>query len=928
MLGVDWKVVEIFPQPTSRLVNSSRIPDKVIMPQNSPRAGNRTAMAGSAARIPVLKQLLVFLSVASLGVAAQADAAETVRIGTQTFTLPDGFEIELVANSPLVDRPIGMAFDEQGRLYVSDSSGSNDKVQKQLEEKPHRIVRLEDTDGDGRFDKSAVFADRMMFPEGVMWLDGSLYVAAPPSIWKLTDTDNDGVADKREEWFKGHTLTNCANDLHGPYLGRDGWVYWCKGAFAEQTYDLAGRPGWKTRASHIFRARPDGTGFEPVMTGGMDNPVDVTFTPEGDRILSCTFFQLPSGGNRDGLIHAIYGGVYGKPNAVLDGHARTGDLMPVLSHLGPAAPAGLHHYDSRAFGPEWQGNLFTCLFNLRKVTRHVLERSGAALTTKDSDFVVSDSTDFHPTDVLEDADGSLLICDTGGWYKICCPTSQLHKPDVLGAIYRVRRKGMPRVEDPRGLKIAWKEASPDKLAALLGDERVAVRERALGEIGRRGAAMLDAVKSALQNSTDVATRRNAVWALTRVDAPSAREAIRAALRDADSSVVQAAAHSVALWKDAAAESNLIPLLSSHKPAVHRAAAEALGRIGASAEAAKILLAAASSKDRALEHSTIFALIELGHRDVLRTALNSSATATRKAALIALDQLNDPELTPEHIAGWFSSDDPELSATARWIASRHAAWGVKLAERILERPANQGLTAAEVEQAAELLALSASDPSTQQEIVKIGQNPRYGSKAREVMFRAMAKTRLKEMPAEWASALAQELSLRVSERIGGALDAVRALPAPPKAVVASLRDALVGVGSDVNIPVDLRLSALAALPAGARQVDDKIFEFVRTQLAPEAPLSRRSVAASFVVGARLTTPQRLALADSLKTAAASELPRLLAAFESSSDATLGHAIVAALGKNPARASLAPALIKPRLAKFPQPVQAELEIQRSG
>ena len=96
----------------------------------------------------------------------------------------------------------------------------------------------------------------MMFPEGTMWLDGSLYVAAPPSIWKLTDTDGDGVADQRVEWFQGKTLTGCANDLHGPYLGPDGWIYWCKGAFAEQTYERPGKPPFVTRAAHIFRCRP------------------------------------------------------------------------------------------------------------------------------------------------------------------------------------------------------------------------------------------------------------------------------------------------------------------------------------------------------------------------------------------------------------------------------------------------------------------------------------------------------------------------------------------------------------------------------------------------------------------------------------------------------------------------------------------------
>ena len=126
-----------------------------------------------------------------------------VQARRRTLRVPDGFTIERMAGPPLVDRPITAAFDEQGRLYVADSSGSNDNVQKQLAEKPHRIVRLEDTDGDGKFDKRTVFADKMMFPEGTMWHDGSLYVAAPPSIWKLTDTDGDGVADQRDRVVPG-----------------------------------------------------------------------------------------------------------------------------------------------------------------------------------------------------------------------------------------------------------------------------------------------------------------------------------------------------------------------------------------------------------------------------------------------------------------------------------------------------------------------------------------------------------------------------------------------------------------------------------------------------------------------------------------------------------------------------------------------------
>ena len=145
--------------------------------------------------------------------------AAQFKFGNQTFTVPDGFTVERVAGPPLVNRPIEASFDEQGRLYVTDSSGSNARVPEQIKNPTHRIVRLEDTDGDGKIDKSVVFADKMMFPEGVLWHDGALYVSGVPIIWKLEDTNGDGRADKRTKWFDGKTANGCANDLHGPYLG-------------------------------------------------------------------------------------------------------------------------------------------------------------------------------------------------------------------------------------------------------------------------------------------------------------------------------------------------------------------------------------------------------------------------------------------------------------------------------------------------------------------------------------------------------------------------------------------------------------------------------------------------------------------------------------------------------------------------------------
>ena len=117
----------------------------------------------------------------------------------------------------------------------------------------------------------------------------------------------------------------------------------------------------------------------------------------------------------------------------------------------------------------------------------MLTPAGATFASRDEDFLVSDNFDFHPTDVLEDADGSLVVIDTGGWYKLCCPTSQLWKPEIPGGIYRVRRAGAAKFADPRGLAIDWARSSPEDEAKWLADERPAVRRRAVHELARRGA---------------------------------------------------------------------------------------------------------------------------------------------------------------------------------------------------------------------------------------------------------------------------------------------------------------------------------------------------------------------------------------------------------------------------------------------------------
>jgi putative membrane-bound dehydrogenase-like protein len=837
------------------------------------------------------------------------------------LTVPAGFVVERVAGPPLVNRPIVADFDDEGRLYVADSSGSNDKVEKQLADKPHRIVRLEDTNGDGRFDTSVVFADKMMFPEGAMWFDGSLYVAAPPSIWKLTDTDGDGVADRREEWFQGKTLTHCANDLHGPYLGPDGWIYWTKGAFAEQTYERPGKPPFVTRAAHIFRRRPGDAAIEPVMTGGMDNPVDVAFTSAGERMLTATFLEHPQLGRRDALIHAIYGGVYGKPHAVIDGHKRTGDLMPEVTPFGPAAPAGLTRYASRVFGDEYRDNFFAALFNLQKVTRHALEPSGATFKSHDSDFVVSSSRDFHPTDVLEDADGSLLVIDTGAWYKLCCPTSQLAAPEVLGAIYRVRRQGAPRIADPRGRRLAWNAMKPVELVKLLDDNRPAVQNRAIGELARVGEGAVSALDEVLSTSRSPDARRNAVWALTRIQTAAAREGVRSALNDRDQTVRQAALHSAGVWRDAAALPQLLDALKSNVPPVQRAAAEALGRIGDARAVADLLATAASPLDRTLEHSVTYALIEIADPSSTSAGLHAGSARAKRTALIALDQMDGGGLKPAAVISLLDSPDPVMKETAWWIAGHHREWGSALARFFQTHLIARNLTGTAHDDLQQKLVEFAENPAIQ-ELLAATVERATAKEDRLTALRAMARTRAKELPASWIRPLVRGLAGRDLEVTRHAVSVARVAPAS-KESAPDLLAALLRVARDRAWPIEVRLDALAAVHGGLTSVDRDVFDLLRTSLEPAQPVSVRVAAAGVLEKATLGREQLLALAELLERAGPLELPRLLPPFDRGSDEPVGFAMLAALQQSKGRSSVRADILRPRLAKYPESVQKKGE-----
>ena len=866
-----------------------------------------------------------------------------IKLNGHTFTLPVGFTIELAAGPDLAARPIVADFDEKGRLYVCDSSGSNEKVEDQLKKKPHRIMRLEDTDGDGKFDKSTVYVKNVMFPEGAMWRDGSLYVGAPPQILKFTDTNDDGTADKEEVWFDGKTLTGCANDLHGPYAGPDGMVYWCKGAFAKQEYVLPNGKKLGTRAAHIFRAKPDGTGIEPVMTGGMDNPVDVVFTPGGERLFTTTFLQHPGGGNRDGIIHAVYGGVYGKDHDPVYEHPWTAPtLMPVMTHLGPAAPCGLHRYESDQFGPDYADNVFACQFNLRTVSRHVLVPSGSTFTTKDSPFVVSDNLDFHPTYVIEDADGSLLIVDTGGWYKLCCPTSQLVKPDVTGAIYRVKKIGSHKVEDPRGDKLDWKKAKVEELTKRLGDPRPVVARRAVAALssGDIDPAVVDDAVAELvpidgRGKTADRVVRNAVWVAAGSTAHLPHNwPVGIGLKSGAAEVRAAAVHAVGLLRDRKYVPAMVKRLHDESRHVRRAAAEALGRMGDPAAVPALLDALADPEnDRVLDHSLTYALIEIGDPKGTAAGLAHSSTRVRRASLAALDAMPNGGLDEKVVLRELDSRDAALRETAWWVAGRHPAWGNKLAGYFAEQLKEAGSYPPAVqEELVARLAKFGTNPAVQIVMTAALQTAPSGESARTVL-RAMARTGTKQLPDTWVFGLKAVVGAAPSKP---ALipDVVAVLRAnPPTAdqfglIRADFDNAWVVAGGAAKRTLDDADLLLTAVGPPVAPADQRVGRLLARLDRPGAadvypePVVRAAVFDT-LARARLTPDVLAKLADTLKTLGPVDRPKLFAAFEKSADEKVGLALVASLADPAVRGGVRVEQVKPILDKYPAAVKAEAE-----
>ncbi len=673
--------------------------------------------------------------------------------GAELPHVPEGFTVEVVAAPPLVQHPTMACFDDLGRLYVCESAGTNRKADELVAEPLDSIRRLEDSDGDGIFDTSVIFADKLTFPQGCLWYRGALYTCSPPNVWKLTDTDDDGICDSREVFVSSFGFNGNAADIHGPFLGIDGRIYWCDGRHGHEFLDEQGQITSTGRAARIFSCKPDGSDVRTFCGGGMDNPVEIDWLDSGEMVGTVNlFYGRPRG---DCLVHWVEGGVYPRDDQedCIAEFPWTGGLLPEVHNYGHVAVSGMCRQRSNQLfelstanegisasggrqspaGVETSAtpdhhSFFVTQFNTHKVVRTTIVRDGATFRHLCTDnFITWDDADVHPTDVLEDADGSLLVIDTGGWFRIGCPTSQIAKPEIPGAIYRVRKLGSHQISNPRGKHLDIASMPIEMIVTqLLDDPRPVVREQAIEALAQRpleigqfaselylkGGSLVPDVGAFARLSRAVQpglARTNLVWALVRAGQldhtlPFMFLQDRYGWKDErlprptvtpNDTITHVTLAALDQYKDPGLRfTKAGSLMTMGQPAHRRAGASAVARIYGGqwqhsptdpnvVGTVQTLFYSLNDGpiDPVLEHTVIIALIRMKSADATREQLQNSNPVVRRATLIALDQMEGGNLQQDEVVPLLDTDNLRLQQAALDIITRREGWADAVVERV-------------------------------------------------------------------------------------------------------------------------------------------------------------------------------------------------------------------------------------------------------
>ena len=214
------------------------------------------------------------------------------------FTLPEGFEVTLFASEPDISKPMNIAFDDQGRLWVTQSSeypmaAGSDRGK-------DRISILEDTDGDGKADKFTHFEDTLNIPIGILPVSDGAIAYSIPNVYRFADTNKDGKADQQKVLLGPFGFKDTHGMVNNFIRGFDGWVHSSHGFTNTSTIAGADGDSITMTSGNTFRFKPDGSRVEQT-TFGRVNPFGYSYDEWGYLYsLDChtkPIYQLIPGGD-------------------------------------------------------------------------------------------------------------------------------------------------------------------------------------------------------------------------------------------------------------------------------------------------------------------------------------------------------------------------------------------------------------------------------------------------------------------------------------------------------------------------------------------------------------------------------------------------------------------------------------------------------
>ncbi|HZW31529.1 MAG TPA: PVC-type heme-binding CxxCH protein, partial [Isosphaeraceae bacterium] len=545
-----------------------------------------------------------------LGRFLQPLPALTPEQALKTFETVDGFRMELVAAEPMVASPVAAAFDADGNLYVAEMRDYPYKPRPG--NRPLGTVRLlRDTDGDGRFDQATVFADGLLWPAGIApWKDG-VFIAAPPDIWYMKDTDGDFRADVRTKVYSGFGTQNQQAMVNNLAWGLDHGIYGSSGGNGGTI-----RPAEQPQAAGVsvdhsdFRFDPVTGAFEPI-TGSRQ--FGNTFDDWGNRFL-CS--------QDSPLFHAVlpHRDLARNPYLVVSEAVQNiaGSAVPIFrispverwrqirssrriahgersagssgaSHHVVDAGAGVTIYRGSAYPPEFYGNAFIGDAQNNLVHRQVLVPDGPTFRVvrgpreQATEFVRSSDNWFRPVNFVNAPDGTLYVLDMSREVieAIHIPLDVVKHLDLKrgrnqGRIYRIAPRGFRYRPPPR-----LSQATTAELVEALSRPDAWYRDTAHRLIHeRQDPAAIEPLRRLLKPAAGdlPAARVNALWSL---------EGLKA-LRDED----------------------LVRSLADTVPEVRAQAVQlAAGRLGRSPRLLETVLALGDDSDSRVRFRVAFALGE-------------------------------------------------------------------------------------------------------------------------------------------------------------------------------------------------------------------------------------------------------------------------------------------------------------------------------